>query len=71
MSEAKTRDPAMIEARERGADSLVRRHYFRWTEALPWLSAIASFCLFPNRMPFGNHMLIRVLFALSLVLLRG
>ena len=26
-------------ARERAADYLVRRHYFRWPEALPWLIA--------------------------------
>ena len=71
MSEAKPRDPAIIEARERGADYLVRRHYFRWTEALPWLIAIACFFLFPNRMTFGNQVLIMVMFALSLDLILG
>ncbi len=71
MSEPAPRDPAMIEARERGADYLVRRHYYRWTEALPWLIAIACFFLFPNRMTFGNQVLIMVMFALSLDLILG
>jgi branched-chain amino acid transport system permease protein len=71
VNDLKTRDPAMLEARERGADYLVRRHYFRWTEALPWLIAIACFFLFPNRMTFGNQLLIMVMFALSLDLILG
>ena len=71
MSDSKTRDAAILEARERGADYLVRRHYFRWTEALPWLIAIACFLLFPNRMTFGNQVLIMVMFALSLDLILG
>ena len=71
MIETRTRDAAILEARERGADYLVRRHYYRWTEALPWLIAIACFFLFPNRMTFGNQMLIMVMFALSLDLIMG
>ena len=71
MSETKTRGPAILDVRERGADYLVRRHYFRWTEALPWLVAIACFFLFPNRMIFGNQVLIMVMFALSLDLILG
>jgi branched-chain amino acid transport system permease protein len=57
--------------RTRAADYLVRRHYFRWTEALPWLIAIACFFLFPNRMTFGGQVLIMIMFALSLDLILG
>ena len=71
MSETTARDHAALEARERAADYLVCRHYFRWTEALPWLIAIACFFLFPNRMTFGNQVLIMVMFALSLDLIMG
>jgi branched-chain amino acid transport system permease protein len=61
----------MAEARARAADYLVRRHYFRLSEALPWLLMIAAFFLFPNRMTFGSQVLIMVLFALSLDLILG
>lgn len=71
VSDTKSRDPAMIEARERGADYLVRRHYFRWPEALPWLIAIACFFIFANRMTFGSQVLIMIMFALSLDLILG
>ena len=55
----------------RAADYLVRRHYWRWPEALPWLVAIAAFFLFPNRMTFGSQLLIMIMFALSLDLILG
>ncbi len=71
MNEIEPRDPALLEARERAAAYLVRRHYFRWPEALPWLIAIACFFIFPNRMTFGNQLLIMVMFALSLDLILG
>ena len=58
-------------ARLRAMDYLVRRHYFRWSEALPWLIAIAAFFLFPNRMTFGGQVLIMIMFALSLDLILG
>ena len=61
----------MLDTRERGANYLVRRHYFRWPEALPWLIAIACFFVFPNRMTFGGQVLIMVMFALSLDLILG
>lgn len=61
----------MFDARERGANYLVRRHYFRWPEALPWLIAIACFFVFPNRMTFGGQVLIMIMFALSLDLILG
>ena len=61
----------MLDARERGANYLVRRHYFRWPEALPWLIAIACFFVFPNRMTFGGQVLIMIMFALSLDLILG
>src|SRR4051812_12667827 len=49
----------------------MRRHYFRWTEALPWLIAVACFFLFPDRMTFGSQVLIMIMFALSLDLILG
>jgi branched-chain amino acid transport system permease protein len=71
VSESKPRPTHTAEARERAADYLVRRHYFRWPEALPWLLAIACYFLFPDRMTFGNQVLIMVIFALSLDLILG
>jgi branched-chain amino acid transport system permease protein len=53
------------------ADYLVRRHYFRWPEALPWLIAVACFFIFPERMTFGSQVLVMVLFTLSLDLILG
>ena len=58
-------------ARERAAEYLIRRHYFSWPEALPWLIAIACFFIFPDRMTFGSQVLIMVMFALSLDLILG
>ena len=71
MNESKPHDAAAIEARAQAADYLVRRHYFSWQEALPWLIAIACYFAFPNRMTFGNQVLIMVIFALSLDLILG
>ncbi len=71
MSDNKTYTPEHSEARVRAMDYLVRRHYFRLTEALPWLLMIAAFFVFPNRMTFGSQVLIMVMFALSLDLILG
>lgn len=71
VTETKPRDPAAIAARTQAAEFLVRRHYFRWPEALPWLIAVACYFLFPDRMTFGNQVLIMVMFALSLDLILG
>jgi branched-chain amino acid transport system permease protein len=71
VNENRPHDPVSLDARERAADYLVRRHYFRWPEALPWLIAIACFFIFPNRMTFGSQVLIMVMFALSLDLILG
>ena len=70
-SEAVSRDAAGEAARARAADYLVRRHYFGWPEALPWLIAVACFFVFPDRMTFGSQVLIMVIFALSLDLILG
>src|SRR3974390_856259 len=61
----------MQTARERAAEYLVRRHYFVWPEALPWVIAVACFFIFPDRMTFGSQVLIMVMFALSLDLILG
>src|SRR3954463_3070750 len=58
-------------ARARAAEYLVRRHYFTWPEAAPWLIAVACFFVFPDRMTFGSQVLIMVMFALSLDLILG
>ena len=58
-------------ARARAAEYLLRRHYVRWPEALPWLIAVACFFVFPDRMTFGSQVLIMVMFALSLDLILG
>jgi branched-chain amino acid transport system permease protein len=71
VSESKLHDPVSLDAHARAADYLVRRHYFRWSEALPWLIAIACFFVFPNRMTFGSQVLIMIMFALSLDLILG
>jgi branched-chain amino acid transport system permease protein len=66
-----SKTPASEEARARAAAYLTGRHRFRAAEALPWLLAIAAFFLFPDRMTFGNQVLIMVMFALSLDLILG
>jgi len=53
------------------ARALIRRHYFRWWEALPWAAAIGFYFAFPAYLAFGTELLITVLFALSLDLALG
>ena len=50
---------------------LMRRHRFRWWEALPWLTAIVFYFAFPDYLGFGTELLIMILFALSLDLALG
>ena len=71
VTETKPHDAAAMEMRAKAADYLVRRHYFRWPEALPWLIALACYFIFPDRMTFGNQVLVMVIFALSLDLILG
>ncbi len=71
MSETRPLDPAAVTAREQAAAYLIRRHHFTWPEALPWVIAVGCYFLFPNRMAFGNQVLIMVMFALSLDLILG
>ncbi|HZQ11397.1 MAG TPA: branched-chain amino acid ABC transporter permease [Pseudolabrys sp.] len=71
MAASETRTAAGQAARDRAAEFLVRRHRFRWPEALPWLIAIAAFFVFSDRMTFGSQVLIGVMFALSLDLILG
>lgn len=71
MNENKLHTAHLADARARATDYLVRRHYFRWPETLPWLIAIAVFFIFPNRMTFGSQVLIMVMFAFSLDLILG
>jgi len=70
-NETMTRSTADEAARERAADYLLRRHYVRWPEVLPWLIAIGCYFAFPDRMTFGSQVLIMVMFALSLDLILG
>src|SRR5512146_3352507 len=62
---------AATAARDRAAEYLLRRHYLRWPEALPWLIAIVCFFVFPDRMTFGSQVVIMIMFALSLDLILG
>ncbi len=50
---------------------LAERHHLRWWETLPWIAGVAAFFVFPNYLAFGTHVLITILFALSLDLVLG
>src|SRR5262249_43139748 len=50
---------------------LIRRHYVRWWETLPWLAAVGFYFLFPDYLGFGTALMITILFALSLDLALG
>ena len=66
-------EPAAVAARtdHPAARVLMRRHHFRWWEALPWLAAVGFYFAFPDYLGFGTELLIAVLFALSLDLALG
>jgi branched-chain amino acid transport system permease protein len=49
---------------------IVRRHAWRWYEALPWIVAVLVYFALPN-LGFATELLIMVLFALSLDLALG
>lgn len=51
--------------------ALRRRDGWHWTEALPWLAAIAFFFVLPDYAVMGTTILITILFALSLDLILG
>jgi branched-chain amino acid transport system permease protein len=68
---ARTVPAGDAEARERAVAFVLRRHRFRWPEALPWIAGLAAYFLFPNSMEFGTEVLIGILFALSLDLILG
>lgn len=55
----------------RAAQELAARHRLRGWEVLPWVAGIACFFLFPNYLAFGTHVLVAILFALSLDLVLG
>ena len=75
MSEAATSTaPAAIAAAaldNPAARVLMRRHHWRWWEALPWLLAIGFYFAFPDYLGFGTELLVAILFALSLDLALG
>ena len=65
-------EPATVAALEQPAAlALIRRHRWRWWEALPWLAALAFYFAFPDYLGFGTELLITILFALSLDLALG
>jgi branched-chain amino acid transport system permease protein len=47
------------------------RENWRWSEAIPWILAIAAFFVFPDYMALGTQILIAIIFALSLDLILG
>lgn len=55
----------------RAREHLLRRHRYRWTEVLPWAAALAAYLLFPGYLGLATHILVMVLFALSLDLIVG
>lgn len=57
--------------RARAVAYVLRRHRWRWPEALPWLLGLGVFYLFPDNLTFGTQVLIGILFALSLDLILG
>ena len=64
--------PASVgHAEHPAARVLIRRHYLRWWESLPWLAAAAFYFAFPDYLGFGTSLMITVLFALSLDLALG
>jgi branched-chain amino acid transport system permease protein len=50
---------------------LMRRHYLRPHEALPWLLAIGAYFVFPDYLALGAQIFIAVLFALATDLILG
>jgi branched-chain amino acid transport system permease protein len=52
-------------------DAFVRRHRFRALEALPWLTAAASYFVFPDYLALGAQILATIVFALSVDLILG
>src|SRR5258706_10710242 len=59
------------EGRVTAVRRLAERHHLRWWETLPWIAGVAAFFVFPNYLAFGTHVLITILFALSLDLVLG
>ena len=51
--------------------AFARRHRLHPLEALPWVTAIAAFLLFPSYLPLGAQILATILFALSADLVLG
>jgi branched-chain amino acid transport system permease protein len=60
-----------IAAAARARRFFAARARLRWTEALPWVVAVAAFFVFPDRLTFGSQVLVMALFALSLDLVLG
>jgi branched-chain amino acid transport system permease protein len=52
-------------------DRLVRQHRLRAYELLPWAAVIAAYFALPDYLGLGSHILIMILFALSLDLVLG
>lgn len=57
--------------RQTAAAIFAARHKITWPEALPWIIAIAAFFITPTHAALGTHILILVLFALSLDMVLG
>jgi branched-chain amino acid transport system permease protein len=72
-AEAAPVPPAAVVARlaQPAARALIRRHFLRWWEGLPWLAAAGFYFAFPDYLGFGTTLLVTILFALSLDLALG
>ncbi len=63
--------PTLARADHPAALALAGRHRARWSEAIPWVLALAYYFAFPRHLGFGYDLLITILFALSLDLALG
>jgi len=55
----------------RAVEAFARRHRYHPLEALPWLAAVASYCICPDYLALGAQMLATILLALSADLVLG
>jgi branched-chain amino acid transport system permease protein len=70
MAAIETRTPSP-DAAQRARHHVAARGRLRWSEALPWLIALAIFFIFPDRLTLGSQILLMALFAVSLDLALG
>lgn len=63
--------PMRADTRSAVLARFMARDRLRPTEALPWLAGIGLYVLMPDMIPLGAHIIVMILFALSLDLIAG